>query len=249
MNVAFAAVVLAPGLAIGSFLNVVASRLPTGRSLSRPRSACSHCGTPIRNRDNIPVLSYVLLRGRCRSCKAAIGWRYPAVELTTAALVAACAIAFGPTLHSLAAAIFCVALVVITVTDLERFIVPNRVVLPAAAAVLALQLAWDPSLEWPLAGLGAAFFFFIAALAYPRGLGMGDVKLALLLGVAVGWSVPFALMIGMVTALVPSIVFFAREGAAARKRKIPFAPFLALGGVVALFFGGALIHWYLGFLH
>lgn len=248
MNVAYAAVVFAPALAVGSFLNVVASRLPLGRSVSKPRSACMHCGAEIRARDNVPVVSYLLLRGRCRDCKARIGWRYPAVELGTALLAAASVAEFGLSLRALAGAVFCGALVTISAIDIERRIVPNRIVLPATAAVLALQLAWQPSAEWPAAGLGAALFLFLAALAYPRGMGMGDVKLALLLGVAVGRAVPVALMVGMLAALVPSAVLFARHGAAARKMKIPFAPFLALGGVVALFAGNALVDWYLSFL-
>jgi leader peptidase (prepilin peptidase) / N-methyltransferase len=248
MNVAIAAVVFAPALAIGSFLNVVTSRLPAGLSVVTPRSRCSHCGAQIRSIDNIPLLSYALLRGRCRDCKAPIGIRYPAVELVTAALVVACVIAFGPSVQALAAAVFCVALVAISITDLERMIVPNVIVLPATAIVLALQMVWHPSLEWVIAGLGASLFFFLAALAYPRGLGMGDVKLALLLGVGVGRSVPWAIMIGTAAALVPSIVLFARHGMAARKRKLPFAPFLALGGLVALFAGGPLVDWYLGFI-
>jgi len=160
-----------------------------------------------------------------------------------------CVVAFGLSLQALAAAIFCAALVTISATDLERRIVPNRVVLPAAAAVLAVQLVRDPSLEWPVAGLGAALFLFIAALAYPRGMGMGDVKLALLLGVAVGWTVPVALMGGMIAALVPSVYLLVKHGPAARKKGIPFAPFLALGGVTALFVGHAVLAWYGGFLH
>jgi len=234
-----------PSLALGSFLNVVASRLPLARSVSKPRSACMHCGTEIRPRDNIPVLSYLLLRGRCRACRAPIGWRYPAVELATALLIAACVADFGLTLRALAGAVFCTALVAISAIDIERRIVPNRIVLPATAVVLALMLAWRPSVEWPAAGFGAALFLFLAALAYPAGMGMGDVKLALLLGVAVGRSAPVALMVGMLSALVPSAVLFARHGSAARKMGIPFAPFLAFGGIVALFAGNAVVHWYL----
>jgi leader peptidase (prepilin peptidase)/N-methyltransferase len=245
MHAAAALFALPPSLAVGSFLNVVASRLPLGRSVSKPRSACMHCGTEIRARDNIPVLSYLLLGGRCRSCRTAIGWRYPAVELATALLVVACVADFGLTFHTAAAVVFCVALVAISAIDIERRIVPNRIVLPATLVVLALMLAWRPSVEWPVAGFGAALFLFIAALAYPAGMGMGDVKLALLLGVAVGRSVPVALMVGMLSALVPSGVLFARHGAAARKMGIPFAPFLALGGVVALFAGNTVVHWYL----
>jgi leader peptidase (prepilin peptidase)/N-methyltransferase len=248
MNVALAAVVFGPSLAVGSFLNVVASRLPLGQSVSKPRSRCTHCAEPIRSRDNIPLLSYALLRGRCRSCQASIGLRYPAVEFLTAALAVACVLAFGPTLHALAAAIFCAALVTISATDIERWIVPNRVVLPATAAVLALQLVRQPSLEWPAAGLGAGLFLFIAALLYPKGMGMGDVKLALLLGVGVGRNVPIALMLGMIAALVPAAVMVARRGVAARKQGIPFAPFLAFGGLVALFAGRPILDWYLGFL-
>jgi leader peptidase (prepilin peptidase)/N-methyltransferase len=245
MDLALGAFVFVPALAVGSFLNVVASRLPLGRSVSYPGSACPHCEAPILRRDNIPLLSYLLLRGRCRNCSAPIGWRYPAVELATAVLATACVADFGLSLHALAGAIFGAALVAITATDIERRIVPNRIVLPATVVVLALMLAWRPSVEWPVAGFGAALFLFITALVYPSGMGMGDVKLALLLGVAVGRAVPVALMVGMLSALVPSIVLFARHGAAARKMGIPFAPFLALGGVVALFAGPTIVHWYL----
>jgi leader peptidase (prepilin peptidase) / N-methyltransferase len=248
VNVAYAAAVFAPGLAVGSFLNVVASRLPLGRSVVKPRSACLHCAAEIRPRDNIPVVSYLLLRGRCRACGAPIGWRYPTVELTTAVLAAACVADFGLSLRALAASVFCAALVTISATDIERRIVPNRIVLPAAVVVLGLQLGWRPSVEWPAAGFGAALFLFLAVLAYPGGMGMGDVKLALLLGVGVGRMVPVALMIGMVAALVPAAVLFARHGVAARKMAIPFAPFLAFGGVTALFAGHAIAEGYLSFL-
>ena len=245
MNFAFAAVAFPPALALGSFLNVVASRLPVGQSVVAPRSACPHCSAPIRPKDNIPIVSYLLLRGHCRDCGAPISRRYPAVELGTALLAAACIVRFGVSLEALAGVVFCAALVAITATDIERRIVPNRVVLPAAVVVLALNLVRDPSIEWPAAGLGASAFLLAAALAYPAGVGMGDVKLALLLGVAVGRTVPVALMLGMLAALVPSAVLFARHGRAARKMGIPFAPFLALGGVIALFAGQPIVHWYL----
>lgn len=248
MNAVLAALVFAPALAVGSFLNVVAARVPVRRSVVSPRSACVDCGTEIRARDNVPVLSYLLLHGRCRACASPISIRYPALELGTALLTAACVAVFGPTLHALAAALFCAALLTVSATDLERRVVPNSIVLPAAACVLALQLARHPNVEWPLAGLGAGLFLFLAALAYPRGMGMGDVKLALLLGVGVGWAVPVALLAGMILALVPSAVLFARHGAAARKLAIPFAPFLALGGLIALFAGHPVLDWYLSFL-
>jgi len=243
-----AAIALLPGLAFGSFLNVVAARIPLRRSLISPGSACMSCGTSLAWYDNVPLLSFAVLRGRCRHCEAAIPWRYPLVEATTGLLVAACVLRFGLTWDAAVGAFFCAALVAISATDFERRIIPNRIVLPAAAVVLAANTILHPSAEWAAAGFGAALFLFVAALAYPAGMGMGDVKLALLLGVAVGWTVPVAMMVGMISALVPSIVLFARHGSAARKMKIPFGPFLALGGVVALFAGQALLDAYVRLL-
>jgi leader peptidase (prepilin peptidase)/N-methyltransferase len=231
-----------PGLALGSFLNVVAARLPERRSVVSPPSACTSCSTEIAWYDNIPVLSWLLLRGRCRTCSARIGVVYPLVELATAALLVACVLDFGLTLRAAAAAVLCVALVVVTATDLSHRIVPNVVVLPAAVAVLALMTAAKPSPEWAIGALGASAFLLVAALAYPGGMGMGDVKLALLMGAALGRVVPIALFLGMIFALLPSIVLLARHGSKARKMAIPFAPFLALGSVVALFAGHALLH-------
>jgi leader peptidase (prepilin peptidase)/N-methyltransferase len=245
MGVVLGAFVALPGLALGSFLNVVAARLPERRSVVRPRSACPKCETEIAWYDNIPVVSYLVLRGRCRSCGSRIGLLYPAVEVATAALLAGCVLAFGLTLQAAAAAVFCVALVVVTATDLTHRIVPNRVVIPAAVVVLVLMTAASPGPEWAIAAIGASGFLLAAALAYPGGMGMGDVKLALLMGAALGRVVPVALMLGMIAALVPSIVLLARHGTKARKMAIPFAPFLALGSVVALFAGHVLVHGYL----
>src|SRR6476660_8266420 len=183
MGAALAAFAVLPGLAVGSFLNVVAARLPERRSIVFPRSACGACRTPIAWYDNVPVVSYLVLRGRCRTCGTRIGLIYPAVEVATAALLAGCLLAFGLSLHAAAAAVFCAALVVVTATDLTHRIVPNRVVLPAAVVVLVLMTAWEPSPEWAAAGLGASLFLLLVALAYPGGMGMGDVKLALLMGV------------------------------------------------------------------
>jgi leader peptidase (prepilin peptidase)/N-methyltransferase len=244
MTAVLGAFAVLPGLALGSFLNVVAARLPERRSLVRPRSACRACAAPIAWYDNVPLFGYALLRGRCRSCRTRISPIYPAVEVTTAALLAGCLLEFGLTLQAAAAAVFCAALVVITATDLTHRIVPNRVVLPAAAIVLVLMTAAEPSPEWAIAGLGASAFLLIVALAYPGGMGMGDVKLALLMGFALGSSVAVAIPLGMVFALVPALFLFVRHGSAARKMKIPFAPFLALGSVVALFAGDALIDAY-----
>ena len=238
-----------PGLALGSFLNVVAARVPLRRSVVRPASACMACETPIARRDNIPLYSYLRLRGRCRACGVRIPIRYPAVELATALLVAGCVVRFGLSLDALVAAFVCAVLVAISATDLEHRIVPNRIVVPAAAVVLVAQTALHPSPEWAIGALGASGFLLLAALFYPAGMGMGDVKLALLMGAALGRVVPVALLVGMVAALVPSLALFARHGAGARKMGIPLAPFLALGTVVGLFAGHALLDAYLHTLH
>jgi leader peptidase (prepilin peptidase)/N-methyltransferase len=249
MSYGLAAFVLAPGFAVGSFLNVVAARLPLRRSIVKPRSACMSCGTEIAWYDNLPLVSWAVLRGRCRSCGAGIPARYPAVELVTGLLVAGCVLKFGLSGRTAVAAFFCIVLVAISAIDLEHRIFPNRIVLPATVVVLAAQTAVEPSIEWAVACLGASLFLFVFALAYPAGMGMGDVKLALLMGAALGRTVPVALMVGMIAALLPSIVLFARHGSAARKMAIPFGPFLAVGSVVALFAGNPLLHAYLHVLH
>jgi leader peptidase (prepilin peptidase) / N-methyltransferase len=249
MALAAAGIAFLPALALGSFLNVVAARVPLRRSVASPGSACMACGTPIAWYDNVPVLSWLMLRGRCRSCNTTISWRYPAVELASALLIAGCFWKFGLSGEAFVASFYCAVLVVLSSIDIERRIVPNRIVLPAALVVLVAQTALYPSPQWVLGGLGASLFLFLAALAYPRGMGMGDVKLALLLGFMVGKTVPIALFAGMVFALVPSAVLIARHGAAARKMGIPFAPFLALGGLLALFAGKPLLDAYLNLLH
>jgi leader peptidase (prepilin peptidase) / N-methyltransferase len=245
---ALAAIAFVPGLALGSFLNVVAARVPLRRSVVSPPSACMACESAIAWYDNVPVFSWFLLRGRCRTCGASIPWKYPAVELATALLIGASALAFGLTAYAAVAAFFCAALVAVSVTDLERRIIPNRIVLPAAGVVLAAQTLLFPSPEWALAAFGASLFLFLAALAYPAGMGMGDVKLALLLGAMLGRTVPAAMMIAMIAALVPSILLLIRHGSAARKMGIPFGPFLALGGIVGLFAGDWILGAYLGLL-
>ncbi|MEO8289481.1 MAG: prepilin peptidase [Gaiellaceae bacterium] len=247
MEAALAAFVFAPALALGSFLNVVAARLPEGRSLVRPRSACGSCQAEIAWHDNIPVVSFFMLRGRCRSCGASFSARYPAVELATAVLVAASFFHFGLSGKALVAAYFCAALVVLSAIDAERRILPDLIVLPSFAVVLGAQLALEPDrwVEWVGSSLAASLFLFLALVAYPRGMGMGDVKLALLLGAGLGQLVGVGLMVGMLAALVGSTVLFARHGMAARKMAIPFGPFLAFGAIVALFFGQPLLDGYL----
>lgn len=241
---AIALVALAPGLALGSFLNVVAARVPLRRSLVSPGSACMSCGEEIAWRDNIPVVSWLLLRGRCRNCAAAIPWRYPAVELLSALLVAGCVWKFGLHPEALVAALFCLALVAVSATDLEHGIIPNRIVVPAAAVVLAAQTALHLGPQWAIGAAAAAGFLFAVALAAPRGMGMGDVKLAALLGAMLGKTVSVAMLVGLFAAMAPAVVLFATMGMGARKVKLPFGPFLALGGVVALFAGHPLLHAY-----
>ncbi len=236
MNAAAAVFTLAPALALGSFLNVVAARVPARRSLVRPPSSCGSCEHEILWRHNIPVLSYFLLRGRCRHCSAPISPLYPAVEAGTAALVVACVAVFGPTAEAAFAVGFCALLVTLSAIDIQDQIVPDRIVLPAAALVLILQSLLDPSAEWPVASIGAAGFLFVVVLAYPDGFGMGDVKLALVLGAMLGATVSLALFVGFIAALVPAAVLFRRHGSAARKMSVPHVPFLSLGAVVALFF-------------
>lgn len=249
MDLALAAFALAPGLALGSFMNVVAARVPLRRSLVSPGSACMSCGHEIGWRDNVPVVSWLFLRGRCRQCKAAIPWRYPAVELVSALLVAGCVWKFGLHPEALVAAVFCLVLVAISATDLEHGIIPNRIVLPAAVVILAAQTAIHPSPQWALGALAAGGFLFAAALMAPRGMGMGDVKLALVLGAMLGTTVGVGMLVGLLAAMVPAIILFIRLGVGARKVKLPFGPFLAIGALVALFAGHELLQGYWSLFH
>jgi leader peptidase (prepilin peptidase) / N-methyltransferase len=162
----------------------------------------------------------------------------------TAALGGACGLDFGFTLEAAIAAFFCFVLVVVTRTDFEHRLIPNRVVLPAAVFVVVARTVDDPSIEWIAAALGAGLVLFVIVLAYPRGMGMGDVKLSVLLGAGLGLSVVVALFLGFIAAFLPAAVLLVRHGSAARKRAIPLGPFLALGAVIALFAGHAILDWY-----
>ena len=248
MDFALAAVAFAPGLALGSFLNVVAARVPLRRSIVRPPSACMSCAQELHWYDNVPLVSYAVLRGRCRHCGVHIPFVYPAVELLTAVLIAGCVFAFGLTAEAAVAAFFCAVLVAVSAIDLEHRIIPNRIVLPATVIVLVANTARDLTPEWTVAALGASGFLFAAALIYPAGMGMGDVKFALLMGAALGKTVSVALMAGMLAAMIPGLVLFAQHGTKARKMGIPFGPFLAVGSVVALFWGHDILDAYLSTL-
>jgi leader peptidase (prepilin peptidase)/N-methyltransferase len=245
-TLSLAALAMAPGLAVGSFLNVIVSRVPTGRSIGLSRSACPACDHAIRWHDNVPLLSFALLRGRCRDCGTPIPARYPLVEGMTALLTVACLLRFGLTAYAVLAAGFCAVLVVISAIDVEHRVIPNAIVLPAAAATLAAHTLIDPTPEWALAALAAFGVFLLLAIAYPAGMGMGDVKLCLLLGAMLGWQVFVGIFLGVLASLVPAAVLAVAHGRAARRMTIPFGPFLAGGAIVALLFGEAIVSWYGG---
>jgi leader peptidase (prepilin peptidase)/N-methyltransferase len=236
------------GAIFGSFLNVVAYRLPRGESLSRPRSRCPRCETPIKPYDNVPVLSWLALRGRCRACSERIPARYPLVEAGTAALCALVVIAKGPDEDALLGLALVLLLVPVTLIDLDHRIIPNKLMLLGAVLAPALVFLTRPDdlVEHAVAGVAAGGFFLLAVLAYPRGMGMGDVKLAAVLGLFLGRAVGPAVFVALLSGTLVGAAVIARKGAReGRKTAVPFGPFLALGAVVALFAGDAMVDWYL----
>jgi leader peptidase (prepilin peptidase)/N-methyltransferase len=244
------AIVLAAvgGLILGSFLNVVAYRLPRGESLVHPRSRCPHCDTQLRAIDNIPVLSWVVLRGRCHHCGAPISARYPLVELTTGALFAAVVATQDDAVRIVLGLLLVAALVPITLIDLDHRIIPNVITGPAAIAALVAIAALDTDflVEALIAAVAGGGFFFIAAVLYPRGMGMGDVKLAGMLGLYLGRAVAPAILIALIGGVLVGAAIIARKGATeGRKTAVPFGPFLALGGMIAFFVGNELVDAYL----
>jgi leader peptidase (prepilin peptidase)/N-methyltransferase len=237
------------GAIIGSFVTVLAHRIPRGEPWLTGRSRCPGCGAQIAARDNIPILSWLVLRGRCRSCGEPISARYPLTEAGLGVLYAVTYLVLGDDdAGELALGlVFCTVLVAITLTDLELRVIPNVLVLAGAVAAVALAAATDPSSldERALAALAAGVFLFVIALAYPRGMGMGDVKLVTMMGLFLGRAVAPALLIGFAAGAVLGVALIARYGGEARKRAVPFGPFLALGGVIALWVGDELVDWYL----
>jgi len=236
------------GLALGSFATVVAHRVPRGESITTGRSRCPSCDATIAAYDNVPVLSWLLLRGRCRRCGERIPARYPLTELAMAALFAATVLILGTDdAGELALGLaLCALLVTITLTDLERRVIPNVVLLAGAVIGVAIAGLTDPGglVERGIAAAGAGGFLLCVALAYPRGMGMGDVKLVAVMGLYLGRAVAPAVLIGFAAGALVGLVLIARRGAAARKQAVPFGPFLALGGVVGLWFGEAIVDWY-----
>jgi leader peptidase (prepilin peptidase)/N-methyltransferase len=241
-------VALLGGLIIGSFLNVVAYRLPRGTMLENSRSQCPHCEHPVRPRDNVPVLSWLLLRGRCRDCGEPISRRYPLVEAGTALLfVLVVAVHHDDTAKLVLGLVLVAFLVPLALIDLDTRKLPNKLTGPAAVAAIVLGLALDPSgeVERLIAGAAGGGFFLLAALAYPKGMGIGDVKLAGVLGLFLGRAVGAALLIGLIAGVVVGIAIMARKGVGeGRKTAVPFGPFLALGGIIALFVGEAIVDAY-----
>jgi len=235
------------GLLIGSFLNVVAYRLPRGESLLRPGSHCPSCGKPVKAYDNIPVASWLLLRGRCRHCGEPISARYPLVEAATGLLYAGVVAKYDDAFGIAVGLILVTALVPIVLIDLETFTIPNAITLPAAVAALVAGLALniDDVDEQLIAGAAAGGFFMIAWLVKPKGMGLGDAKLAGVMGLCLGRAVAPAVLIGLISGVLVGGVIMARVGVqAGRKTKVPFGPFLALGAVIALFVGDSVVDWY-----
>jgi leader peptidase (prepilin peptidase) / N-methyltransferase len=236
------------GLIAGSFVTVVAHRVPRGESVVGPRSRCPGCGVQIAAYDNVPVFSWAFLRGHARCCGKAISARYPLTELALGALYAATVLVLWDDPTELALGlVFVTMLVAVTLTDLEQRIIPNKILLVSAAAVIAIAAVGDPGSlpERAAAAAAAGGLFFFVALAYPRGMGLGDVKLAATMGLFLGRDVAPAILAALLAGSLVGLAIIARQGSAARKQAIPFGPFLAFGGVVGLLLGGELIDLYL----
>jgi leader peptidase (prepilin peptidase) / N-methyltransferase len=241
------------GAIFGSFLNVVAYRLPRHESLATPGSHCPRCGTPVKPYDNIPVLSWLLLRGHCRGCGESISVRYPLVEALTAALCVGVVLSHESAVGIVLGIVLVLLIVPAALIDLEHRIIPNRITALGAVLALVIGLALDPAGEPErlIAAAGAGGFLLLAALAYPGGMGMGDVKLAGMMGLFLGTAVAPAILIALLSGVLLGIVVIAGKGAQeGRKTAIPFGPFLALGALSALFAGQQLIDFYVNhFLH
>jgi len=237
------------GAVVGSFLNVVVWRLPRGESLVHPRSRCPHCETPIRPHHNVPVLAWLALRGRCADCAAPIPARYPLTEALTALLYVAVVAATGADRDAILGLLLVSILVPVALIDLDHRRIPNVLTgFAAVTAVAALALLAPERLpEHLLAGAAAFAAFLVVALLKPGGMGMGDVKLAGVLGLFLGGAVAPAIFVALLAGSLAGAVLAARYGTAvARKLQVPFGPFLALGGVTGLLVGSQLVDWYAG---
>lgn len=250
MLAAYPILAFAGGAVVGSFLTVLAYRLPRGEpGIVAGRSKCPTCDVQIAAYDNVPIVSWLLLRGRCRNCGQAISARYPLTELCTGLIFAGTVLALGTddTGEIVLGLVFCAVLMAITLIDLEHQIIPNKILIAGSVAAVAIVLAFglgDESQRLIAAAAGGGALLLIA-LAYPSGMGMGDVKLVGMMGLYLGRSIAPALLIGFASGALIGLALIAREGASARKKRIPFGPFLALGGVIGLWFGDEIVDWYL----
>lgn len=246
------------GLIFGSFGTVAAWRIPRRESIVTGRSHCPGCGATITWVENIPVLSWLVLRGRCRHCGNPISIRYPLIELATGVLFSLCAAKFEWSVETFVYAAFCWVLVVLTVIDLDTKLLPNRIVYPAFvvgwAGLVAAAIVDGVTDRLLDAAIGAGIFggtFFLIALVAPRGMGFGDVKLGFVLGTFLGYVrlglVPLGMFLAFLIGAVTGVVVMLMTGGN-RKMQIPFGPFLALGTVLALFAGDPLLDWYLDLL-
>lgn len=244
-------VVVIAGLVFGSFLNVCISRLPRHESIVSPRSRCPHCLTPVRSLDNIPILSFLLLRGRCRTCRNPISWRYPAVELVTAALWLLCWLRFGPTVEALAMAVLCFLLLGLAVMDAETMTLPDAFTLPGILlgalyeAYRAGFRGFALSILWAVA---AGSFIVLIRWIYKQvrrheGMGLGDAKL---LAMIAAWLGPWQTLLVFFLAVVGGALF-GLVRMRSMKARLPLGAFLCMAALYAIFFGQATIHWYLGF--
>ena len=236
------------GAVLGSFATALAHRMPRGENWVSERSRCPSCGEIIGARDNVPIASWLILRGRCRNCGESISPRYILAELILGALFAATYLILGDEAGELLLGlVLCFVLVTITLTDLDLRIIPNKIVLAGSIAAVAIAATTMPeTLDTRFISAAiAGGIMFLVALAYPRGMGMGDAKLVGMMGLFLGRAIAPATLIGFLVGAVVGIAMIARHGAAARKSKIPFGPFLALGGVIGLWFGDDIVQWYL----
>lgn len=241
------------GLCVGSFLNVVIARLPAGRSIAHPGSACPQCATPIRWYDNLPVLSYFMLNGRCRACRATISWRYPFVELTCGALFAVAYLRFSSGIQLVGALVLLSALVAITGIDADHQIIPDALSIPGIALGLLVSLVpggigWKDSVLGVVLG-GGVFIVIIVSSALvlgQPGMGVGDVKLGAMLGAFLGWKLVLLSILLSVLIGGPLAATLLATGRKGRKDPLPFGPFLAVGGAISLFWGDAVLAWYFG---
>lgn len=238
------------GLLIGSFLNVVAWRLPRGESLIKPRSKCPGCGTQLKAYDNVPVFSWLVLRGRCRGCGEKISARYPVVEAVTALLYAGVVAAeYDDALKCALGIAMVTFLVPIAVIDLDLKRIPNALTGPAAILAVVIGAVFDPSFlpEQLISGVAAMTFFLVPAMLSKKGMGMGDVKLAAVLGLFLGRSVAPALFFALILGVVVGVAVIASQGMTEGRRvKIPFGPFMAVGAVIAFFAGSGIVDAYTG---